>query len=266
MGNVNHLRLVFTGRRKAPSLAGEIWQMGISMMPNLGTPITVTGPPEKEFDAAPAGITLAGAGYTAASNFLLEGGVNDIDPADYLVDGPRVAMQDYLNTPNSFPLDVYCEKVELYPIGDDGHVLADVNGIFKANVTWTSTTACDGTTTTTTFAPFTSWAVSLGTPSNTPRGRGRFYPPPIPTAYTSTVTGLMDSTQRGTYAASAEQFLTTCSLTDNVNNVYVRPIVIGAPYATAYPVVRVSVDNIPDTQRRRKNRLVSERTSVPMTF
>jgi len=262
MGNVNHLRVVFNSKRKAADLAGEIWQLGLHMMPTIGSGFDGTGAPPGNFDAVTDSLTVTGTGYTVEGNFLLEGGVNDIDPCDYLEDHPRVAITDYLAASSLFPLDVYCESIEMWPIGSDGKVVSDVNGIFKATLTFTNTTTADGTTTGSSYAPFTSWSVGLRTPANTPRGRGRFYPPPIATAYVNTVTGLMDATQRGTYAASAETFLTNASLVDNVNNLYILPVVIGEPWSTAYPVNRVEVDNIPDTQRRRKNSLTSVKTSV----
>lgn len=265
MGDVNHLRVVWSGKRKNADLAGEIWQFGIHMMPTLGSAFTSTGAPPLAFTAASAALSASGSGYTISGNYLLEGGVNDIDPVDYINDQCRVAITDYLAAASLFPLDVYCDEIEVYPIGADGHVLGDVNGIFKASLSFTSNTVADGTTTGASFSPFTSWGVSLKTPANTPRGRGRFFPPPIATAYVNTVTGLMDATQRGTYATSAEAFLTNASFTDGVNNVYVRPVVIGSPFTTAYPVTAVTVDNIPDTQRRRKNGLTSVRTQVAFT-
>lgn len=265
MGNINHLRVVWSGKRKNADLAGEIWQFGLHMMPTLSAPFTATGAPPGNFDAATAALSASGTGYTITGNFLCEGGANDLDPVDYLDDRARVAITDYLAASSLFPLDVYCDQIEVYPIGNDGKVLSDVNGIFKATLDFTSNTVADGTTTGTTFAPFTSWAVSLKTPANTPRGRGRFYPPPIATAYVNTVTGLMDSTQRGTYAASAETFLTNASYTSVGSDVCVRPVVIGSPFTTAYPVKSVVVDNIPDTQRRRKNGLKSVRTQVTFT-
>lgn len=185
MGNINHLRLVVTGKRKTADLANELWQFGLNWMPTLGSAMADIHTPAGAFDASYDLATTSGTGYVGERNFLLEGGVTDIDPMDWLDDQVRPAVIAYLNTTGLFHSDIYVSNLECWPIGNDGNVIALPVGPAKASITPTVNT-WDGQSTNAVLAPFTSFAVSTVTSANIPRGRGRFYPLPYPRRATRT--------------------------------------------------------------------------------
>lgn len=266
MGDINHLRLVVTGGRKTAELANEIWQFGLNWMPTLGSAMADIHTPAGDFDASYDLATTSGTGYVGERNFLLEGGVTDIDPMDWLDDQVRPAIIAYLNTTGLFHSDIYVSNLECWPIGNDGNVIALPVGPAKASITPTVTT-WDGQSTNAVLAPFTSFAVSTVTSANIPRGRGRFYPPPVSqTGNTNAATGLMDSAARTAYAAAAALLIESAALNQGPGDAYVRPCVIGNPWTTAYAIKGVKVGSIPDTQRRRRNSLTEVYTQDTLTL
>lgn len=262
MGNVQFFKMVVSGGYDATGMTDEIWQFGVHYMPTLDAPFTATGTPLGHFDAAAATLSASASGYTVDGNFLFEGGVNDINPVDLLEDQIRPAIVAYMGTTSLFPATTYCDRVEIYPMSSSGAVLSDVNGIFKATLAFTDTGQADGTGgSAPALAPFTTFATSLVTPANTPRGRGRFYPP-APMAAILGTNGLAASGATNTIAVAGEALLSSSCLNDTTNNIYTRPVVIGSPFTTAYPVTGVKVGSIPDTQRRRRNSLDETYASV----
>lgn len=265
MGNINHLRLVVLGGRKDSLLTAEEWQFGINWMPTLGSPMANIHTPAGDFDTSYDVGTTSGTGYTAERNFILEGGVTDIDPMDWLANEVATAVQTWMNQANTFTSDAYITGLECYPIGTDGKVISLPVGPAKATLTTTVNT-WDGNATVGALAPFTSVAHSLVTVANIPRGRGRFYPPPCGIGMLTISNGLVTSTARTSMAAGATQFLEDCALDIGPGDAYLRPCVIGDPWTTAYAVTGVKIGNIPDTQRRRKNRLTEVYTLDNCSF
>lgn len=250
MGDINHLRLVVSGSNA--DIGEDEWQFGHNLMPTLAAAMDDIYTPAGDFDASSDNLTSSGTGWSGTSNFLLEGGVSDINPLDYLEDQVLAALTTFFATTNAFGTGNKVNRIQAYPIGTDGKVISLDVGPAKAEIEWSSSQIA-GSGSGIILAPFTSFAISTYTAANLRRGRGRFYPPP--TMATSAVmdvkTGLMLDAFRATYATAAKTYVNDLKLASDPT--YVTPCVIGSPWTTAYKITRVRVNNIPDTQRRRKN-------------
>lgn len=265
MADITHVHLAIHGRYKAATLAGEEWQFGIDFVPILGATLEDVWSVTPNFDATYVPKTTSGTGYLGESNFLLEGGQNDIDPLDWLEDQVMPAAIAYLGTANMFTDQTYIDDITCWPyVGQ--HVKQLPVGAAYATITPTVTT-WDGAVTSSTGAlpPYASYAVSKETIANVPRGRGRFFPPH--NAYYNTwygQDGLLAAAGRTAHAGAAATFLAALKVADADFTMW--PVVIGNPWTTAYKIVGVSVDNLPDTQRRRKAQLESVRTEATINY
>lgn len=259
MGDVNHLKLVVTGYNSATATGDEFWEFTTALMPTLGAGMDNIHTPTGDFDAAVASLSATGTGWTGSSNFLLEGGVNDIDPLQWLEDQVTVAVDNFLDATSIFKDVIRVREVTVYPMNSAGTVISLPVGPAKANITWTASWPEGVATSGQSLPLLVSYAIGKRSVADIPRGRGRIYPPPIVTSSTNCDedTGLLTSNGRTALLDSGEAFFEGVALVDNVNNLYVIPCIIGAPWHTAYKVTSLSVDNVFDTQRRRKNQLTS---------
>lgn len=264
MGNINHLRLVVTGENKQSDLAGEIWQFGVNWMPTLGSPMADIFTPDLAFDTSYNLGSTSGTGYVAERNYILEGGVNDLDPMDWLVNQVAPAIQTYLGS-TIFTNQNYVTMLEAYPIGADGLVVKLPQGPAKA-VLSTTVNTWDGGGTTVPCPPFVTFACSTVSVANIPRGRGRWFPPAPVASSLDSGSGLVSSSTRTTLAAASTAFLEACALNVGPGDLYLRPCIIGSPWTTAYAITGVRIGSLPDTQRRRKNGLAESYTLDNCSF
>jgi len=266
MAVVSHVKCIVHGKYKLATLAGEEWQFGVDLAPIIGSTFDDIWTVNPNFDVSYEASTVTGSGYTGESNVLLEGGTDDIDLLNWLESNVMPAAIAYIGRAGLFPTDVYIDEISAAPYGQDGKVCQLPVGAAYATITATGTT-WDGAETGVAMAPFTSYAISKETIANVPRGRGRFFPPHIvASASMSAADGLMPSGGRTAYVQGAQEYLQGIQLDAGAGNVSMWPIVIGAPFTTAYKITAVSVDNIPDTQRRRKYSLAPARTRQALTY
>lgn len=267
MATVTHVKATIHGKYKHTNLAGEEWSFSCDFVPILGHTLEDIWSVDPNFDASYTPSTTSGTGYVGESNFILEGGATDIDVLSWLEDNVMPAAIAYIGATNMFVNDVYIDSIDAWPYTADGKVAQLPVGAAYATITPTVNTWDGASAATFSFAPFTSYAVSKETIANVPRGRGRWYPPHN-AAYASwyDVDGLLLSAGRTAHAAAAKAYLEGCQATWGVNDSSIWPVVIGAPYTTAYKITAVSVDNIPDTQRRRKASLATTRTQSSLSY
>lgn len=263
--DVNHVRLAIHGKYKSIDLSGEEWVFGCDFAARNGPNHEDIWDVVPEFNATYVPKTATGTGYTGEANFLCDGGAleNDLDPLDWLEDQVMPAAIAYIGTSGLFPSTVYIDEISAWPIGADGKVSDLPVGAAYAKITATVDT-WDGASSNAPVPPFVSYSVSKETLANIPRGRGRFYPPmQVPSSDTS---GLISAASRTASANAAKAFLEACQWSGGVSGPSIWPVVIGPPFQVAYAVKGVSVDNIPDTQRRRKKGLPVQRTSASLSF
>jgi hypothetical protein len=97
--------------------------------------------------------------------------------------------------------------------------------------------------------------VSTQTPLIGRRGRGRMYWPPAAASQLDSA-GRFDSSRIAEVVADAQAFLEGLSYTGvGVGSPQVRPIVTGSPYVDYGVITSGRVGDVPDAQRRRRNRL-----------
>ena len=262
---ISHLRLVASGGYvpDVPLLAREIWACNINLLPTLSEPSDIHVNTSAAFQAAEATLQDSDTGWTCNANFLREGGVNDLDPVDYLVQQAMPAWSDFISGGNgsfSFVASVVeLRQLELYAIDSLGHVIDLPTGPAKAILDLSTTIkgAAGGA------GPIplqTSVGMSWVSAANTPRGRGRIYPPAAGQAVIGSSGVMSDATCQG-YADGGAELIGSLRM-GSASEPYVRPIVIGSPYSTAYVIKRVRVGSILDTQRRRVNQLAESYKSA----
>jgi len=115
----------------------------------------------------------------------------------------------------------------------------------------------DAGTSTATCLPFQcAPVVSLRTNTLSRSGRGRFYAPSL--AVDQVVAGRMSITARDTLADAAESLVAGLTAGGGTLVIYHR----GS--ASTTPVTSLDVGDVIDTQRRRRNKLIEDRTSRPL--
>ena len=253
MATLNHLYLTISGTYENADLAEETWQYGTHWYASLED-IPDVGTPAGDFDVAEDTLTASDASWSVSSNWLAEGGINDLDPADFLLDACGYIKTFHESATSYISGDVIISAVTLYAIGTDGKVVSTGYGPAKAVALPAATV--DGAATGTLLPVNCSVVASLRTANSTRRGRGRCYLPQMATAITTANTGLIGSTIRGNIATNFATMLSGISL-ESPSDVRVAPVVIGSPWTSYFKVDTVKVGNQVDTQRRRR-RAVTE--------
>lgn len=247
-----HLLLNLKGSyRTGPASAGvEIWQTGVrlGLWNGPSTPDDVAD--LVPFNVVAANLTDSGTGFTAESNWTTEMGTNDFDPVSYLVDQVKPAATALIASA-IFCSDVQIDEALLYPIrSPDGKVepAPPYAQGSPARLTFTGTkpsgTGAQG------LPPQNSVVASLRTLQTGRRGRGRMYLPPAPVSYMSNL--VLSSAATLAIGNAMVTFLEAIRLPYAVGGIWCAPIVTGAPYTNYAAVKNVWVDNVVDTQQRRR--------------
>jgi len=261
MATMNHLYMTVTGTYENAELAEETWQYGTHWYASLND-IPAVGTPAGEFEVAADTLTASDASWSVESNFLAEGGINDLDPADFLLDACGYIKTFHESATSYISGDAIISTVNLYAIGTDGKVVSTDYGPAKAVATPAATV--DGAATGTLLPVQCSVVASLRTINGTRRGRGRCYLPQMATSITTASTGLVGSTIRGNIATNFATMLSGISL-EGVVSVKVAPIVIGNPWTSFFKISEVRVGNQVDTQRRRRRSVQETYSTASVT-
>jgi len=261
MGDINHLYLVAKGGYENADLTEESWQCGIRLMPFLSDTGDIGAPP-MAFDAVSDTLSGSATNWTSTSNFLCEGGVNDIDPADYVA-GAGAAWQGFFEDTNAYICDdVTLTSVTLYAMGSDGKVINTDVGPAKAVAVPTS--GVDGVNAGGLLPIQNSVVLSLRTPNTTRRGRGRIYLPGPTASILGGSDGLITTVIRGNIATAGKDLLNDLKTGTFGVDAVLRPVVIGSPYSTYFRVTQVKVGNVVDSQRRRRRNLTEAYSTVSL--
>ena len=261
-------RLVLRGDYAASetALADEEWSIGFSLYPQLSA-VPDIGSPDGSFQSAGQMITYTDANGTYESNYLAEGGQNDVDPAAYLRDQFRAAYVSLIGTTSIFTFTkTKLTSAVLYP-------MKVVNGDFKvcntdfgpAKAVFTPTTPPAGNAGN--LQPLqSSMVASFRTANATRRGRGRVYLPGLGSSSLD-ASGMISSTARTNNANAMATFLAALQYTTGAGPALeVAPVVIGRPGSTFYKIKRVSVGSIVDAQRRRRNALTETYANADVAY
>lgn len=260
----SHLLLNIKGSyRTGPASGGvEIWQTGV----RLGL-WTGAGQPDDvgdltDFDVVAANLTDSGTGWTATSNWTTEMGINDFDPVDYLGSQVEPAVRALIASA-IFCSDVQVDECLLYPIrSPDGHVEPAPPYLQGSPATLTFTGTKPSGTGSQGLPPQNSVVASLRTLQTGRRGRGRMYLPPAPTSYMSNL--VLSAAATLAIGNGVTTFLEAIRLPYSVGGIWCAPIITGAPYTNYAAVKNVLVDNVVDTQQRRRRNIVATTDTSPV--
>lgn len=261
MGDINHLYLVAKGSYEATSIDQEQWQCGVRLMPFLSDPGDI-GTPPMAFDCVSDSLTGSATNWTSTANFLCEGGVNDIDPADYVADA-GAAWQAFFENAQSY-ISIYTTLTELtlYAMDNTGHVINTEVGPAKA--TAVPTAAVDGASSGVVLPLQNTVALSTRTPNTTRRGRGRMYLPAMSVGPLGGSDGLLTSAAAGHIAGTGKTLLNALKVGTFGVTAVVRPVVIGSPWTTYFRITQTRVGNVVDSQRRRRRQITETYESVDL--
>ncbi len=252
-----HLLLTVGGTYVASNQQSESWQFGVRLALVAGD-VDPIGSLPTNWEVQPDAISRTETHWNIDGNWQI---ANLVPPGtfhadDYLNDQVAPAVSAFLGgTPCSSNLKT--EYAKIYPIGTpDGRAIPAppyASGTPVA-LTWTSSFPTGGSGSN--YLPLQcSVGVSWRTPQIGRRGRGRIFLPPMTVAGVD-AQGFLSSTQQTNTRDSAVAFLEALAFDGSGGNPWhVRPIVTGAPWTTYGVITQVRVDNVIDTQRRRRRQL-----------
>jgi hypothetical protein len=260
---VLHLLTVIEGRYK-DAVAGdssEIWVNTLRSRVKLGAYDGDTGALSPDFEVVAATLTDADTGWTGQSNWRLEGGIHDFDPLSYLVDFALPQWSAW-QASTSTSTDSIITAIRLYPVGEDGHAIAPpgLGTAVPASIDFTAGYEPQGGGSSGLQPLQVSACVSHYTVGNGKHYRGRMFRAGLKPAATNSEGHFTSATQSDLLA---KQTTLLEGLSASTADVSFFPIIapnfkIGTTshYGTFARISSVRVGSIPDTQRRRRNRLV----------
>lgn len=258
-----HLYVVLQGSYRSAGLIGETWQTGLrfATRPGLVQPVDVG-------DFIPFGVVAANhniveTGWTITGNWTTEMGVSDLNPADWLNDYIAPAASGLIASAN-FSSDVQLDAALVYPIRSP-------DGVVQPAIPYSqgSPVRCDytGTKPSGTGAQSLplqiSCAAGLRGSQVGRRGRGRMFLPASPVSYMGN--GLWTSGAVTALSTAMKGFIEGTRLDGNSGGVFATPCITGLPF-TAYSLIQqIRLDNIPDTQQRRRRSLAGTVTNTAIS-
>lgn len=262
-----HLYVVAIGGyvSSATAWAEEIWQTGFRMLPTLGAAPSSIGTIGSDFDVVAANIDRTEDHWVISGNWTLEGGVNDLDPGDYLNDQLAPALKTWIFATSLASNNVQLRQIKLYPIGaPDGHVIPAPPYLQGSPCVLTFTgTPPTGANSGGMAPPQNSVVASLRTQQIGRRGRGRMYTPPgAPLTGTGADAGVVPSTNRTNIANAYKALLEDSQITAGGLGLRTTPIVTGAPFTDFAVINQVRIGSRVDTQQRRRRAGLETYTSV----
>jgi hypothetical protein len=215
------------------------------------------------FGVVPTITSITETDWTIDGNWTTEMGASDLQPADWLNDQWGPAARDLISSSN-FGSEVKLDTVKVYPIRTpDGHAQPAFPYAHGSPITLAYTGTHPSGSGSNQVPAQISAVTSLRSHQVGPKGRGRVFLPPFPVSMLTA--GTLTSTARDSIAAALQTFLEACYLDGSgPGGVWARPVVTGAPYLNYSTVSQVSVDSIPDTQRRRRKSLVGSRSTITL--
>ena len=257
MADEKHLLLTFGGSYTDASIDAESWQVGIRLALVMGS-VDAVGTLPSNWDPVAQDINRTESYWTITGNWRIASLTPPatFNPDDYLNDQAAPAWTTFLaSTICSDKLKT--EYAKLYPIGaPSGRAIPAVpyTSGTPCTLAWTSLYPKGGSGSN--LLPLqNSFAVSWRTGQIGRRGRGRMFMPPT-TVAAPDAHGFLSSTFQTNVKNAAVAFLEDLAVTPvGPTAPHVRPIVTGSPF-TQYGVInQVRVDNVIDTQRRRRRSL-----------
>lgn len=251
-----HLLLTIQGTVAGSALVSEGWQVGIrNLLTWGGGGIPDVGDLPSDWEPVAATINRDETDWTITGNWSVDGPLtNTFSADDWLNDQVAPALYDWMvGTKQS--VNVRITRLNVYPIGSPtGKAVPAPPYLAGSPVTLEFKTPYGAGTVSDSLPLQNSIVCSHRSAQVGRRGRGRIYLPPTGPSIISN--SLIGATACQTIADAHAAFLEAISLPGGATDPLTRPIVTGGNF-TQYAVVQsVEVDNVMDTQRRRRKQLV----------
>lgn len=270
MAGEKHLYVVAQGDYTDSSLAGEVWQTGIRYFASAtGTPDPV-GTFPSSWDVVPMTHARTETDWRIDGNWSVEGGINDLDPADWLNDQLAPAFAAWMG---QAAISSVCRlrALKVYPIGAPTGVVIPAppySAGSPVTLTWTSNYPVGGGSAT--AMPLQcSLVMSHRTGQIGRRGRGRSYLPPSPIGAMSTAGSSASKVAAGYISGSlaAQVALLEDTAIDVAGAGFnCRPAITGSPWEDYAIITSVQVGDYFDTQRRRRNALNETYSTTAVSY
>lgn len=266
MTGEKHILLTIGGSYTG-DVSTETWQCGIRFLLTWGTIGTtpLIGDLPTDWNPVAATINRDETDWTIVGNWSVDGPLTSTFSADdWLNDQVAPAIYDWIpEIKASNALTV--ETLKVYPIiGPSGKADPAAPYATGSPVVLTWKTPLGAGTTTGLLPLQNSIVASHRTTQIGRRGRGRVFLPP--TGPASVSFGRLASGVANAIASGHADFLATVSLDGGATDPLLRPIVTGAPWNRYAVVTTVEVDDVMDTQRRRRRSLVPNKESVSVGY
>lgn len=255
-----HLYVTLNGRYKAAQakLVGETFQTGFRVYTSTAVSPDPIGTLPSDGDVHPVSsiISRDETDWTIEGNWILEEGVGDLDPGDWLNDQLAPAAVTFFGG-GLFSSLAYLEQIRVYPIDSTGHVAPAppfATGTpcvlrFKAETT------CDGGGSAALLPPQISVVASLRTAQVGRSSRGRMFLPALD-AQELQANGTFGTSNANTMAGNVATFLENIQLNLGTAPVWALPAVVPTNWESYSLVNGVRIGDVYDTQRRRRRALV----------
>jgi hypothetical protein len=251
---ISHLYVVFGGGYSDAALAAEKWQCGVRVAIGHGSIPDVIYP-AYDYDAVPGNYTGNSTNMTSTANFLAEGGINDVDPANLAVDFGEAWRTFHTAAGSKIQAGCSFTGLTIYPIGSDGKVVQTAWGVAKATAT-PKAAVLGGGGTGTAMPVECSVVASLRTVNSTGKGRGRIFLPQMAGTLTGSG-GNVTPTNQGTIADNIVTLLHAMTHTTvDIGEPTWTPIITGSPWAVQYRLKSVQIGQVVDVQRRRRRKVL----------
>jgi hypothetical protein len=254
MANEKHLLLTARGTYGFTPESDEIWQNGIRLVLVFGS-VDADGNLPNNYDVDENNDTRTDSGVSYVTNWKASHlSTFNFDPIQYLIDYGVPSWATFMAT-STFSSHLQMTDLALYPIGSNGKAIEGRS----AHATWAAPVSGGGDSD---LMPLeVARVVSWQTPRIGRRGRGRIYLAGS-SKVDCTTHGEIDGTRCGTFADAAQALLEGLSYSSSdPADAHVRPIVTGSPWTDYGMITGLSVGNVFDAQRRRRNRLSESRVT-----
>lgn len=262
-----HLLVNVIGGWKSSSNKTETWQWGVRFRAsNVGAADVGTIP--TDFVPVATNINRTESAWTITGNWKLQGPtLNNLNIDDWLNDQIAPAVTA-LMTRAGTASDMETREIRVYPIrSPDGRAEPASPYLSGSPVTlaYTGTRPAGANSGTLPLQNAIVASLRSGAPGR--HGRGRFFIPGPTSGSLDTTTGRLSGAYAAAWATAAKTFLEACQIRLTVpNTMFVDAIVTGKPYETYNLVKTVIVDDLVDTQRRRRKSLVGNPASVNLVI
>ena len=256
MTGEKHLYLRVLGDYDDSALSSEVWETGLRIALTTALAPADIGTLPTNWALQDASIARTETDWTITGNWSVDGPLTTtFAPDDFLNDQVAPAVVDWIPNMHLWQ-KVRVRALELYAVGSpNGRSIPAPSQSQGSPVRleWTGNYPM-GIGSTAPLPLQDSMCITHDSLVTGAHGRGRMYMPPATSSDTSATR--WSTTAVNDCVEDHVTFLQALTGNDLAGTFYWAPIVAGKPYVKFGRIKRIRIGNVPDTQRRRRNRLV----------